>query len=90
MNPKGLDLLELELIALDYEMKEKKILSDPAVIEAYQTRFPTCVHPKKKIYEDGSSHFACKMGAFGEEHQQPSEIPWPTCLNCTCYQSKKK
>lgn len=84
-----LDQIQVELIAMGFEANQQKHLKKTKVIEAYQTRFPTCQHPTIKTYEDGSSICICPRGAIGELDQQPSTLPWTECLDCPMYQKKK-
>ena len=89
MNKDSIDFIDLELIAMGFENWQKQQLSNQEVVKAYQQRFPTCKHPKIKIYKDGSRLCICSQGAIGELDQTPSQLPWEESLKCPIYQKKE-
>ncbi|GFN32466.1 hypothetical protein [Paenibacillus xylaniclasticus] len=83
------DYIDYELGNLSHEKCEEYGVYSPQVIEAYQTRFPTCQHPVHIIYDDGTVGCQCPFGALGREGQTVDLNIWDNCYRCTYYQVRE-
>lgn len=71
----------------DEEYEEYGFYS-PRQIKAYEERFPKCVYPKLRVYDDGSGATYCKYGASGNRDFTAGLNTCTECYDCTAFKDK--
>lgn len=76
------DWIDYSLDILPHEKCKEYGLYSPEEIKAYKERFPKCGNVKVVIYDDGSSHSKCYMGAYGNKDKTCGINISGNCYNC--------